>query len=176
MLWHAFASVTEVCVEPGSTSFRNPATSEQSALQLYIGILQQMPVWEGMAAKGAIAAIPDPVAAFQHLLRAYNINDYDNYMHPAQPAPPQNLIPPPRERTLATMYKEAPADIQRQIEKELGFQPSQLPEADENAGDRENARLKASVELEKQRREHAHEDSHKVLDTLLSSGNSNGKE
>lgn len=176
MLWHAFASVSEVCVEPGSTSFRNPATSEQSALQLYMTVMQNMPVWEGMAAKGAVPAIPEPLAVFQHLLQAYNIKDYDNFMKPAQPAPPQNLISPARERTLTQMYKEAPADIQRQIEKELGFQPSQLPEAAEPGSDLGREKLKALVDLEKQKREHDHEDKHKILDTMLSSSNSNGKQ
>lgn len=172
-IWQAFAAVTEVCVEPGSTSFRNPATSEQSALQLYIGILQQMPVWEGLAAKGVVPAIPDPVAAFQHLLRAYNVPDYDNYLKPSQPAPPQAMMSPIRERMLALLYKEGPPDIQRQIEEEAGLQPSQMPEQSENEIKAKAAseNLKAGVDLEKQRRDHAHEDSHKILDTLLSNGN-----
>lgn len=171
MLWQAFASVTEVCVEPGSTSFRNPATSEQSALQLYIGIMQQMPAWEGMAAKGVVPAIPSPIAAFQHLLRAFNVQDYDNYLQPSQPAPPQSMLSPIRERLLNFMYKEGPPDIQRQVEKEAGFQPSQMPEQSDNEL-KASDQLKASVELEKQRREHAYEDSHKILDTLLQNGKS----
>lgn len=174
MLWQAFSSVTEVCVEPGSTSFRNPATSEQSALQLYIGIMQQMPAWESMAAKGVVPAIPSPIAAFQHLLRAFNVNDYDNYLQPSQPAPPQSLLSPIRERLLNFMYKEGPPDIQRQVEKEAGFEPSQMPQESENELKASDV-LKSSVELEKQRREHAHEDSHKILDTLLQNGQSSGK-
>jgi len=170
MLWQAFAAVTEVCVEPGSTSFRNPATSEQSALQLYIGIMQQMPAWEGMAAKGAVPAIPDPIAAFQHLLRAFNVGDYDNYMRPAQPAPPQSLLSPIRERLLNFMYKEGPPDIQRQVEMEAGFKPSQMPTESDNEVKAASEQMRAMTDLEKQRREHAHEDSHKILDTLLSNG------
>jgi hypothetical protein len=171
MLWQAFASVTEVCVEPGSTSFRNPATSEQSAVQLYISIMQQMPAWEGLAAKGVVPAIPDPVAAFQHLLRAYNVNDYDNYLKASQPAPPQAMLSPIRERLLNFLYKEGPPDIKRQVEKEAGLQPSQMPEPEEPPTDTSKERLKAAVDLEKQRREHAHDDSHKILDSLLSAGN-----
>jgi hypothetical protein len=170
-LWQAFGAVQEVSVEPGSTSFRNPATSEQSALQLYIGVLQNMPVWEGLAAKGVVPAIPDPIAAYMHLLRAYNINDSENYMKPAQPAPPQSMLSPTRERLLVSMYKDAPEDVRRQIEKEVGFTPSVLPpEKDENQ-DMNKERMKAAVELEKQHREHSHTTTSKILDTLLAGNN-----
>ena len=166
-IWQAFSAVVEVSVEPGSTSFRNPATSEQSALQLYIGVMQQMPLWEQMGAKGAINKIPDPIAAFQHLLRAHNIHNPEEFMKPTQPAPPQSLLSPVREKMLTAMYKEAPADIQRQIEKELGFQPSQMTAPDENAGKSESEQMKANLDLEKQDRDHKHETRQKILDSLL---------
>jgi hypothetical protein len=168
-LWQAFSAVTEVTVEPGSTSFRNPATSEQSALQLYIGVMQQMPVWEGMAAKGAVNMMPDPIAAFQHLLRAHNIHNPDQFMKGAEPSPPQMLISPVREKMLTAMYKEAPADIQRQIEKELGFQPSQMQAPNAGAEKNEFEKEKAAYELDKQSRQHEHETGQKILDSLLNS-------
>jgi hypothetical protein len=81
------------------------------------------------------------------------------------------MLSPTRERLLVSMYKDAPEDVRRQIEKEAGFTPSVLPpEKDENQ-DMNKERMKAAVELEKQHREHSHTTTSKILDTLLAGNN-----
>lgn len=105
-------------VEAGSTQPHNESYRKNQALQL----LQAMTPW---AQAGLVNA--------QELLRfaltyGFQIKNPDEFMAQAQPQPQGGeQQKSPHQSLIETMnYKDAPPDIQRQIETMAGFQPSQM--------------------------------------------------
>jgi hypothetical protein len=101
-------------VEAGSTQPHNESYRKNQALQL----LQAMTPW---AQSGLVNA--------QELLRfaltyGFQIKNPDEFM--AQQQPQQEQQKSPRQSLVESLnYKDAPPDVQRQIEAAAGFQPSQ---------------------------------------------------
>lgn len=61
----------------------------------------------------------------EDLAELYTVKDYDRYLLDNTKVPPQQNATDPKE-LLNFSYKDAPADIQAQIEKMYGFQPSAM--------------------------------------------------
>lgn len=106
-------------VEAGSTQPKNDQFRRSQALQL----LQALTPW---AQAGLVNA--------QELLRyalqyGFQVKNPDEFMASAVPQPQQgqDQQKSPRQSLIETMnYRDAPPDIQRQIEQAAGFQPSQV--------------------------------------------------
>lgn len=97
-------------VEAGSTQPQDDTARRQQALQM----LQQMQPF--------IGTVLDPAKFIIYVLReGFGMQNAQQYLAP--PAPP----PGPDEKLVTTMaYKDAPPDIQRQIEQEAGYAPSTI--------------------------------------------------
>lgn len=103
-------------VEAGSTQPHNDSWRKQNALQL----LQAMTPW---AQAGLVNA--------QELVRyaltyGFQVKNPDDFLAAPQPQPQGDQQKSPRQSIIESLnYKDAPADIQRQMEEAAGFQPSQ---------------------------------------------------
>ncbi len=102
-------------VEAGSTQPKNDAFRRNQALQL----LQALTPW---AQAGLVNAQTLLHYALQY---GFQVKNPDEFL--ALAAPPQQQQKSPRQSLIETMnYKDAPPDVQRQIEAAAGFQPSQV--------------------------------------------------
>lgn len=98
-------------VEAGSTQPKDENFKRQQALELF----QTMQPFVG--------DVIEPKALVTYVLReGYGIKNPDQFM--SQQAPQQ---PSPAQKIIETLnYKDLPPDIQRQVEQQAGFQPSQM--------------------------------------------------
>lgn len=105
-------------VEAGSTQPMNDTFRRQQAIQM-MQMLQPL-----MAAN-----VIDPRVLAEHLLRdGFGIKSASKFI-----LPPSHEAPQPAEKLIETInYKDAPGDIQRQIESQAGLKPSAI--GDQQAG------------------------------------------
>lgn len=105
-------------VEAGSTQPHNESFRKQQALQL----LQAMTPWAQM---GLVNAQELVRYALQY---GFQVKNPDDFIAAPQPQPQQGEQKAnPRDSLVESLnYKDAPPDIQRQIEAAAGFQPSQM--------------------------------------------------
>lgn len=103
-------------VEAGSTTPNNDTFRRQQAIQMAQMLTPFM-------AEGVI----DPRMLVEHLLRdGFNIKSADKFILPPQPQKQQG----PMDKMIETMaYKDAPPDIQRQMERQAGLVPSAIGNA-----------------------------------------------
>ena len=186
LVWHAFNSVHSVNVVSGSTSFSNPATELQASMQLYTTITQSWQLWEEQAAKGMIDKVPNMTAVFNDMLIAFNRTNIDEYWKPAPPKPQgPAALPIDLVRWMASNYKTAPPDIQRQIEQMLGFQPSQtgMPQEQEKPDhalhamllEHEMEKMKLAAKAQEQQSDHIHDTRMTTLETAKEIAVANAK-
>lgn len=70
--------------------------------------------------------VPNPMPFLEQFADLTD-HEVDDFLMP-NPQPPAPQTPTPQEKLIETLaYKDAPPDIQRQIEAQAGFQPSQQP-------------------------------------------------
>jgi len=63
------------------------------------------------------------------------VQDTERYWTQAPPPPPpQESVSPQLAQALRTMYKDAPPDVQREVEAVFGLEPSRLPPVEEEGG------------------------------------------
>jgi hypothetical protein len=163
-------------VEAGSTKPLNESQRRSDAMQL---LQTLMP----MAGSGLIN-VPELVKYV--LTQGFGIKDADRFLSPQQGQPQQpgpGKSGSPRQSLVETInYKDAPPDIQRQIEQAAGLQPSQVggsspaeqqvgqamqPQIQQAAQAPQQAQLqqmKSQADLQKQHAQHIHEASLKHED------------
>lgn len=133
-IWEAMKATYEVRVVEGSTSFRNPASDQQAAMQLYTTFSQSYELWVALATQGLSDVVPNMKEIADNVHRTFSIQNIDKMWQPA-PQPQEKEEPPEAMlKALAALYKESPPDVRRQIEENFGLTPSELGEIQEQSG------------------------------------------
>jgi hypothetical protein len=104
-------------VEAGSTQPRNDTARRQQAMMM-------LQTFGPYAQQGLVNAAELVKYALQF---GFDVKDPTRFLVQATPQPPGQKQPSMSERLVESLnYKDAPPDIQRQIEQQAGFQPSQV--------------------------------------------------
>lgn len=120
------SGVLDIIIRP-DRDVHGPIAVQQAQLLEFAGLLRQDPQtlskYPGLMEK-----------IYKRWLENGGVADSDYFFTAdARPAPPTNVPAGPKE-SIAINYKDAPPDIQRQIEKAAGFTPSQMGSADTGTG------------------------------------------
>lgn len=104
-------------VEAGSTQPRNDTARRQQAMQM-------LQTFAPFAQGGLVNAAELVKYALQF---GFDVKDPTRFLVAATPQPPGGKEPSTSERIIESInYKDVPPDIQRQIEQQAGFQPSEV--------------------------------------------------
>jgi hypothetical protein len=169
-IWEAFKAVYEVKVLEGSTSYMDPASDQQSSMQLYTTMVQSFPIWMQLAAKQLVPEVPNMTQFVNDMLRAFSRQNVEAYWEKApSPPAPSTQIPPDLVKAMQAIYKEVPPDVRRQIEQTIGLQPSKTGETPEQPDqirvEDPNKQIRDHVhEARLQKSQHLHDMRTKLLD------------